>query len=79
MKFTVMFKDPDALHECIDDAAQKHAASIAGLSERERAAVIDARREELGELCGTWFEYGEYAQIEIDTETKTATVLPVKR
>jgi hypothetical protein len=79
MKFTVMFKDPDALHESLDEAAKKHAASIAGLSPREREAVAGTRREELGELCGTWFEYGEYLEVEIDTEAKTATVLPVKR
>ena len=79
MKFKVMFKDPDALYEPLAEAAEKHAAAIAGLSDRERELVAEARKEDLGALCRTWFEYGEYCEVEIDTEAKTATVLPVKR
>lgn len=72
MKFTVTFKTPEALHAALDDAS---VVGIAGLS----LGVREARREELGELCRTWFEYGEPVRIEIDTEAKTATVLPVER
>lgn len=30
------------------------------------------------ELCKKWFEYGEYLTVEIDTDAKTCTVVPVK-
>jgi hypothetical protein len=30
------------------------------------------------ELCSTWFSYGEYLTVEIDTEAKTCTVLPAR-
>lgn len=29
-------------------------------------------------LAGTFFEYGEYVEIEVDTETGTARVVPVE-
>ena len=78
MKFRVQFKDPDTLGDAIDDAARKSAETIEGLDSDEREAVEGKRREALSKLCGTWFEHGEYVMIEIDTDAKTATVVPYR-
>jgi uncharacterized protein YggE len=75
MKFTVTMKDPDTLHDAIDEAVTEDVAKMEGLDEDERQAVIDARKEKVQELCNKWFEYGEYLRVEIDTEAKTCTVL----
>lgn len=76
MKFTVQFKDPGALGDAIKAAAQMSAERIDGLSEDEREAVEEKRAEAFRALCDKWFRYGEYVEIEIDTEAKTATVVP---
>ncbi len=68
-----MMKDPDTLHDAIGD---KTVADI--LDEDERDAVADLRNKKTRELCGEWFEYGEYLQVEVDTDAKTCTVLTVK-
>ncbi len=61
MKFIVTFKTPDA----VDDA-------LADCSFVEKAASTERLAKRLAEK---FFEYGEYANIEIDTEAGTATVL----
>lgn len=76
MKIIVQFKDPDALEESIREAMQ--GVELPDLSDDERQAVIDARTEAVRELCQQWFEYSEYLRVEVDTEAKTCTVLPVK-
>lgn len=59
MKFTVLFKTPDAVDYSIDH-----------LSYEEKVEAKEAAEK--------FIEYGEYVRIEFDTETKTATVLPVR-
>lgn len=79
MKFLVTFKDPDGPSDCINEAAVEEAKSVAkfdDLDEDEQDSLVESRKEKLNELCRTWFEYGEYVTIEIDTEAKTATVVP---
>jgi hypothetical protein len=61
MKFTVMFKTPDAP----DDAIRE-------------AGLVGAEFNKANQVCQRFFEYGEYAYIEIDTKKGTATVLPTK-
>ena len=78
MKFIVTFKDPDGPSDSIDEAARKSIAAIEGLSEPEREALEEKRIEALREATAKWFKWGEYVDIEIDTEAGTATVLPAK-
>ena len=75
MKFVVTMKDPDTLHDAIDEAVTEDVGKMEGLDEDERQAVIEARKEKVQELCSQWFEYGEYLRVEIDTEAKTCTVV----
>ena len=76
MKFIVQMKDPDVLHDAIDEAVTEEVEKMEGLDPDERQAVIDTRKEKINELCcSKWFEYGEYLRVEIDTEAKTCTVI----
>jgi len=75
MKFTVIFKDPDALWEAIDDTVNE--LKVAGLSDDELEAVKEKRREEIRKMCGKWFDYGEYLSVEIDTDKKSCTVVEI--
>ncbi len=79
MKFTVSMKDPDALYDAVTDAVKDDVAKLEGLSDEEREGVIETRAEKVRDLCGLWFEYGEYLRVEIDTEAKTCTVLKVRK
>lgn len=78
MRFTVSMKDPDTLQDAIEEAVTASIAPL-GLSEPEREAVEEVRREKVGDLCGRWFECGEYLRVEVDTEAGTCVVLPVVR
>lgn len=78
MKFRVTMKDPDTLHDEIDDAIKKDPGLLSIADKDEREAVAAIRKEKLHDLCRQWFEYGEYLVVEIDTEAKTCTVVPVK-
>lgn len=62
MKFTVSMKNPDALDYAIGDAA----------------AGDEKLVKTLKKLCEKWFTYGEYLDVEIDTEAKTCTVLKAR-
>lgn len=76
MKFKVSMKDPDTLHDALRDAVKADVAKIEGLSEEEREAVVEQRQETVSDVCATWFEYGEYLTVEIDTDACTCTVVP---
>lgn len=76
MKFTVTMKDPDTLSDAIQDAV-KH-ENMEGMEEDEIEALREMRAEKIKKLCRMWFEYGEYLRVEIDTDTKTCIVIPVK-
>lgn len=78
MKFTVTMKDPDTLHDSIREVVAEEVNAMANLDAEEKEGVIDNRVENTLALCKTWFEYSEYVSIEIDTDAKTATVLPAK-
>jgi len=75
MKFKVTMKDPDTLHDAIQEAAEKYAKAL-GLDADETEAIVEMRREKFSEACGHWFEYGEYLTVEIDTEQMTCEVVP---
>ena len=74
MKFVVSMKDPDTLFESIGDAVRTEIKAL-NLPKDELDAIYDLRVEKVGELCSQWFRYGEYLDVEIDTEAKTCTVV----
>lgn len=76
MKFRVLIKDPDVLHDALDESLAKE--DIPADDAEEREMIVEHRREKILELCSRWFEYSEYLKIEIDTEEKTCIVVPAK-
>ena len=77
MKFRVTMKDPDTLHDAIQDAAEAYAKTL-DLADDEKEAIVEMRREKAADACGHWFKYGEYLTVEIDTEQMTCEVVPRK-
>lgn len=75
MKFKVTMKDPDTLHDAIEEAVKRELASVKELTEDDREALQEPRREKISDLCSQWFEYGEYLTVEIDTEAGTCVVV----
>ena len=75
MKFKVTMKDPDTLHDAINDAVAAEVGAIENLDSEEKADLAVTRAEKVQEICQKWFRYGEYVTIEIDTEAKTAVVV----
>jgi hypothetical protein len=73
MKFIVTMKDPDALHDAVFEAVKTEVGGLE-LPDEEKELIKEARFKKVYELCGKWFEYGEYLRVEIDTESKTCTV-----
>lgn len=78
MKVHVTMKNPDTLQDAILDAVKRDVASL-GLSPVEATAVVDLRFEAVSELAARWFRYGEYLDVEIDTEVETCVVLKAQR
>jgi hypothetical protein len=61
MKIIISLKTPDAVFTAIRQ----------NLAEGDEDTDYDT----LYNLCSTWFKYGEYLSVEVDTEQKTCTVL----
>lgn len=78
MKFRITMKDPDGPYECIQDAAKDQVKAIKGISDAERERLLDSRVEALRDFANRWMEYGEYIEVEFDTEAGTCTVIPAK-
>lgn len=76
MKIKITMKDPDGVYESIEESIREDIARIEGLTEADREALIESRREALD--LGEWVEYGEYVTVEIDTDEGTARVVPVR-
>jgi hypothetical protein len=75
MKFTVTFKDPQAL----DAAWEEEVSSMQEVPEDAAEPwMADQWEQEFREFLSQWVRYGEYVTIEFDTETGTATVKTVK-
>lgn len=73
MKFRITLKDPDGIYEGVEDAVNKTRPTDVTDGEWE-----DIKSRRMSEITGQWFEYGDYCEIEIDTDAKTARVVPVK-
>ena len=78
MKFTITMKDPDGVSDSLDEAAREAAALVTGIDEDERKAMAESKRDKFYNLMGKWFRYGEYLDVEIDTDAGTCTVLARK-
>lgn len=74
MKFKVTMKDPDTLHDAINDAVRAELASLTEIDEEEKETLEESRAEKVSKLCSQWFEYSEYLTVEIDTEAKSIRV-----
>lgn len=77
MKFIVTMKDPDTLHDSINQVVADEVGAIENINNEEKAEIAVTRAEKYSELCSKWFKYGEYLTVEIDTDLKTATIKPV--
>jgi len=73
MKFRVTMKDPDTLHEAIDEALDK--TMPPQLTREEWEGIREVRHDDVSNITAKWFEYGEYLTVEIDTERNTCVVV----
>lgn len=64
------------MHEAINDAVDEELAKKEDLDEDEKVVLKEVKKEKLSDICGQWFEYGEYLTVEIDTVANTCTVIP---
>lgn len=79
MKFRVTMKDPDTLHDAIEEAVKEDLNKmVPQLDEDEKYAVAEKRVMKVGDLCSMWFKWSEYLTVEIDTDAKTCVVIPEK-
>jgi hypothetical protein len=79
MRFRVTFKDPDVLHDAIREAVEEEVKALPGLADDEREGVIEARVEKVQAWAvRRFFHYGEYVEVDCDTDANTATVRPRK-
>jgi hypothetical protein len=78
VKIRITFKDPDGVWECVREAAAEQIGDTPGLDKEERELLIDSRQEKISDALEKWIEYGEYVEIEFDTDAGTATVVPQK-
>lgn len=78
MKILVRMKDPDRLQDAIEDAVKAEVGALA-LANDEAAALCELRAEKAAKVAAAWFEYGEYLEVEIDTNAETCVVVPVDR
>ena len=78
MKFRITMKDPDGVNDSLKEAAEARVAKIAeasALDGEEREALLESTQEKLSETISRWFEYGEYLDVEVDTEAGTCVVV----
>lgn len=81
MKFRVTFKTPDALHDAIEELCPHPSQTMDEYNEDD----IEAYKEhhynvtaEVNAIIAKFVTHWEVVVIEFDTETKTATVVPVR-
>ena len=75
MKFTVTFKTPDAVDDTISDIVLHDERLEAIEDGDERLDAEFALKAELKEFTEKWVRYGEYVDVEFDTDAGTVTVL----
>jgi hypothetical protein len=78
MKIRVTLKDPDTMHDAVDEAA-KRLPKPDGISAAEWRDIYEERAAQAQEVISSWWmQYGEYLEVEFDTDALTATVIPIK-
>lgn len=78
MKIRVTLKDPDTMHEAVEDALERMPCPE-GVEADEWDHMRETRGEKIkADISTRWMEYGEYLVVEFDTDAKTATVVPNK-
>jgi hypothetical protein len=75
MRFVIMMKDPDAVDDVLEQAARNSVEALSGLNARERDALVAVRIEDARALVNKWFEHGECAYIEVDTDKATVALV----
>jgi hypothetical protein len=80
MKIRVSLKDPDTLHDAVEEAVRADIeATTTGLSKQEKDYLLDERVDSVrSDIAERWMPYSEYLLVEFDTESGSATVLPAK-
>jgi hypothetical protein len=79
VKLRITFKDPDAVYQ--SDITLQIANCLASLplTVEEKTLLVEVRSERItSELTDRFFRYGEYVDLEIDTESWDIKVVPVK-
>ena len=74
MKIRITFKTPDVLEQSIEDAIDNtidDGRSDISLEQREEL------RDKAKDVCNMFIEFSECITVEIDTETKECTVVPL--
>lgn len=74
MKFRVQLKDPDVLQDAIQEAVERDVQAM-GLSGDEAELLVEARVEKISSACSKFWEYGEYLEVEHDTDAGTCVVV----
>lgn len=72
MKIRITFKDPDAVTDAVENAIK--ATRPDGLTDEEWTLVSEQRFGGLS--LAPFIEFHEYCTVEIDTDARTATVVP---
>lgn len=76
MKVRITLKDPDTMHDAVDEAA-KRLEKPDGIDADEWAHICEQRADKAkGIIAERWMPYSEYLVVEFDTEAMTATVRP---
>lgn len=75
MKVRVTMKTPDAYDEAVDEAVEWEVSSLEKASSDD---IEDEIRERTKKVLDKFFRWQEYIDVEIDTETGEAKVVPVK-
>ena len=73
MRFTVTMKDPDTLSDAVRDAVKESLLKLP-ITQDERDILAETRVETEYGKCRKWFRYGEYLEVEVDTDLMTCTV-----
>lgn len=76
MKLQIHLRDQDAISDAIFEAASVDYPPT--MSVEQRLADRRNRCAALNTICSQWVDHGAYVTIEIDTDTCTCRVMPVK-
>ena len=82
MKIQVTLKDPDTMHDAVDEAVKRLPAPV-GIDPQEWASILETRADRIkASITHSWMEYSEYLVVEFDIDDKfkavSATVVPVE-